>query len=61
MKKEELNFADPQFKKTMIPGKVQRWIRNCVLIQFISMTIFGLKAIGIIMLNIGNERDIPQS
>ncbi len=57
--KEELNFADPQFETTMIPGKFQRAMRHCILWQFIRMVFFGFRSIGIILLNRRNERDIP--
>ncbi|RLA67228.1 MAG: hypothetical protein DRQ78_03020 [Epsilonproteobacteria bacterium] len=60
MKKEEANFTIEQFEETIIPGKKARWIRHCILFQFIRMSFFGLRSIGIILLNIRNEKEIPQ-
>ena len=57
MIKEELNFEIPQFKGTMIPGKFQRSMRHCILLQLIRMSFFGLRSIGIIILNIKNEHE----
>jgi len=60
MKKEELNFADPQFETTMIPGKFQRAMRHCVVWQFIRMVFFSFRSLGIILINKRNEHDVPQ-
>ncbi|WP_353661354.1 hypothetical protein [Hydrogenimonas sp. SS33] len=60
MKKEEINFAQEQFKRTMIPGKVQRFLRHCVLTQLISLIHYSIRALGIILLNLRNEKEIPQ-
>jgi len=57
MIKEELNFQIPQFKGTMIPGKFQRTMRHCVLLQALRMSFFGLRSIGIIIKNIKNEQE----
>lgn len=55
--KEELNFEIPQFKGTMIPGKFQRSMRHCILLQFIRMCFFSLRSIGIIAVNLKNEHE----
>lgn len=60
MKKEELNFAVEQFEETLIPGKKARWIRHCIIFQFISMSFFGLRSIGIVLLNKKNEKEVSQ-
>lgn len=57
MIKEELNFQIPQFKGTMIPGKFQRSMRQCILLQVVRMSFFGLRSIGIIIKNIKNEHE----
>lgn len=57
MKKEELNFQIKQFEGTMMPGKFQSSMRHCVLLQFIRLSFFGLRSIGIIYLNIKNEHE----
>jgi len=44
-KEEELNFTKEQFNLTMIPGKFARFLRNCVIYQFIRFLIINLKMI----------------
>jgi len=58
IKEEELNFADPQFQTTMIPGKFQRFMRHCIPWQFIRMVFFSFRSLGIIMINLRNEKEI---
>jgi len=57
MKKEELNFQIKQFEGTMMPGKFQKSMRHCVFWQLIRMSLFGLRSVGIIYLNIKNEHE----
>lgn len=58
IKEEELNFADPQFKTTMIPGKFQRFMRHCVIWQFIRLVFFSFRSLGIVIITRHNEREI---
>ena len=44
-KEEELNFAKEQFNLTMIPGKFARFLRSCVIFQFIRFVIINIKMI----------------
>jgi len=60
MKKEEINFAQAQFKHTMMPGKVQRFLRHCFITQLFSMAFYSIRALGIIRINLRNEKEIPQ-
>jgi len=59
MKKEELNFADPQFETVMIPGKFQRFMRHCIVWQFVRMVFFSFRSVGIILINLRNEKELP--
>ncbi len=45
MKEEELNFAKEKFNTTMIPGKTARFLRNCLIWQFIRFIVINLKMI----------------
>jgi hypothetical protein len=61
LQKEELNFSVPQFKGTMIPGKFQSSMRHCLLLQLVRISFFGLRSIGIVVLNIKNEHEVPNA
>jgi len=45
VKEEELNFTKDQFNLTMIPGKFARFLRTCVIFQFIRFLVINLKMI----------------
>ncbi len=45
MKEEELNFAKDKFNTTMIPGKFARFMRRCLIWQFIRFIIINIKMI----------------
>ncbi len=46
MKEEELNFAkSDKFSLTMIPGKFARFLRTCVIWQFIRFLVINIKMI----------------
>ena len=45
VKEEELNFTKDQFNLTMIPGKFARFLRTCVIYQFIRFLVINLKMI----------------
>ena len=59
--KVEKNFADKQFKTSMIPGGFIIFLRQCVLFQFIGMAMFGVRCIDVIIQNVGNEKEVPFS
>ncbi len=61
MIKEERNFADPQFETAMIPGRFQRTMRHCIVWQLIRMVFFSVRSIGIIMVNLKNEKELPST
>jgi len=44
-KEEELNFTKEQFSLTMIPGKFARFLRTCVIFQFIRFVAINIKMI----------------
>lgn len=45
-KPEEYNFAkNPKFNTAMIPGKMARFLRNCVIWQLIRFIIINIKMI----------------
>ena len=46
MKEEELNFAkSDKFSLTMMPGKFAKFLRTCVIWQFIRFLIINIKMI----------------
>jgi len=45
MKQEEVNFQKEQFNLTMIPGKFARFLRTCVIFQFIRFLVINIKMI----------------
>jgi len=45
IKEEEVNFSKSQFNLTMIPGKFARFLRTCVIFQFIRFLVINLKMI----------------
>jgi len=46
MKEEELNFGkSDKFNLTMIPGKFARFLRTCVIWQFIRFIVINIKMI----------------
>ena len=48
MKQEEVNFQKEQFNLTMIPGKFARFLRTCVIFQFIRFLVINLKMITVV-------------
>jgi hypothetical protein len=48
MKQEEVNFQKQQFALTMIPGKFARFMRTCVIWQFIRFVIINLKMLVVV-------------
>ena len=40
---EELNFSKDKFNLTMIPGKFARFLRTCIIWQFIRFIIINIK------------------
>ena len=42
---EELNFQKDQFNLTMMPGKFAKFLRTCVIWQFIRFIIINIKMI----------------
>jgi len=42
---EEVNFKKDQFNLTMIPGKFARFLRTCIIWQFIRFIIINIKMI----------------
>ena len=57
----EKNFADKQFKTSMIPSGFIRFTRQCVVFQLIGMAMFGVRCIDVIIQNMGSEREVPSS
>ncbi len=46
MNKEELNFAkNSKFNLTMMPGKFAKFLRTCVIYQFIRFIVLNIKMI----------------
>jgi len=45
IKEEEVNFSNDQFNLTMIPGKMARFLRTCIIYQFIRFLVINLKMI----------------
>jgi hypothetical protein len=43
--KEELNFAKDKFALTMMPGKFAKFLRTCVIWQFIRFLVINIKMI----------------
>ncbi len=48
MKEEELNFAKDKFNTTMIPGKFARFMRKCLIWQFIRFVVINIKMIVVV-------------
>ena len=48
MKEEELNFAKEKFNTTMIPGKFARFMRTCLIWQFIRFIVINIKMIVVV-------------
>jgi len=42
---EELNFAKDKFALTMMPGKFAKFLRTCVIWQFIRFIVINIKMI----------------
>jgi len=57
---EELSFQEPQFETVMLPGKFMLFTRNCLILQFIGMTFFGMRCLGVISTNLKNEKEVNQ-
>jgi hypothetical protein len=45
MKHEEINFQDTQFTQTMMPGKIAKSMRTCVLWQLFRFAVLNIKMI----------------
>lgn len=45
MKEEEVNFQKEQFSLTMIPGKFAKFLRTCVIWQFLRFIVLNIKMI----------------
>jgi hypothetical protein len=48
MKLEEINFQKEQFNTTMIPGKWARFLRRCIIWQFIRFIVINLKMLVVV-------------
>lgn len=49
MKEEEINFQNEQFNLTMIPGKFAKFMRTCLIWQFIRFVVLDIKMLIVVM------------
>lgn len=49
MKEEEINFQNEQFSLTMIPGKFAKFMRTCLIWQFIRFVVLDIKMLIVVM------------
>jgi len=49
MTKEEMNFAkNSEFSTSMVPGKFQKFLRTCVIWQFVRFVVLNIKMLVVV-------------